>query len=124
MARRGPYTVGLVDLLTPTSVTASADVESSRVYASVLFLIFLSSETFPESERNCEKIRKHYQCSAASLLIHIHSLSSLTFLEMTTKEQSRYLAAVISTVMLFTLAETYTNPLEGNYPDSHLILGV
>uniref|UniRef100_A0A0D3B020 Protein kinase domain-containing protein n=1 Tax=Brassica oleracea var. oleracea TaxID=109376 RepID=A0A0D3B020_BRAOL len=31
---------------------------------------------------------------------------------MTTKEQSRYLAAVISTVMLFTLAETYTNPLE------------
>ena len=120
MARRGPYTVWLVDLLTPTSVTASADVESSRVYASVLFLIFLSSETFPESERNCEKIRKHYQCSAASLLIHIHSL---TFPEMTTKQQSRYLAAVISTVMLFTLAKTYTNPLEGNYPDSHLILG-
>lgn len=42
---------------------------------------------------------------------------------MKTKQQLRYLAAITFTVMLFTLAETYTNPLEGNHPDSHLILG-
>ncbi|KAJ4908729.1 Protein STRUBBELIG-RECEPTOR FAMILY 2 [Raphanus sativus] len=54
----------------------------------------------PESERKSEN-------TISATLQYVASL------EMTTKHQSRTLAAVIFTVMmLFTLAETYTNPLE------------